>query len=199
MRRASRLAARLAPMDAPHVSHLSAPACSPCPALPCPAPMQFSWLFFLPLALFCPPRAYALHRGLNTVYQARQRRRQWLALCCSCGWPRCTAAPAWCVPCRALPPSPLLQAVLRPASAGTHVAAPAPAAACTPTPTLPSFLCPPPHPHPLLQFFTHTELVGRLWWPLELVLNTPSHHRVHHARNYGRRHAAPPTALRPSP
>jgi hypothetical protein len=40
---------------------------------------------------------------------------------------------------------------------------------------------------PALQFFTHTELVGRLWWPLELVLNTPSHHRVHHARNYGRR------------
>ena len=30
---------------------------------------QFSFLFFLPLALFCPPEAYALHRGLNTVYQ----------------------------------------------------------------------------------------------------------------------------------
>lgn len=33
-----------------------------------------------------------------------------------------------------------------------------------------------------LQFFVHTELVGRLGW-LESVLNTPSHHRVHHARN----------------
>jgi sterol desaturase/sphingolipid hydroxylase (fatty acid hydroxylase superfamily) len=42
------------------------------------------------------------------------------------------------------------------------------------------------------QFFVHTERVGRLWWPVELVLNTPSHHRVHHGsdpeyldRNYG--------------
>ena len=41
------------------------------------------------------------------------------------------------------------------------------------------------------QFFLHTELVGRLG-PLEWVLNTPAHHRVHHAsnpayldRNYG--------------
>jgi alkylglycerol monooxygenase len=43
----------------------------------------------------------------------------------------------------------------------------------------------------LYQFWIHTELVGKLG-PLELVLNTPSHHRVHHAvnpryldRNYG--------------
>jgi alkylglycerol monooxygenase len=34
----------------------------------------------------------------------------------------------------------------------------------------------------LYQFFIHTELVGRLG-PLEAVLNTPSHHRVHHATN----------------
>jgi len=33
-----------------------------------------------------------------------------------------------------------------------------------------------------LQFFVHTEVVGKLGW-LEYVLNTPSHHRVHHARN----------------
>lgn len=32
------------------------------------------------------------------------------------------------------------------------------------------------------QFFLHTEAVGRLG-PLELVLNTPAHHRVHHASN----------------
>jgi sterol desaturase/sphingolipid hydroxylase (fatty acid hydroxylase superfamily) len=32
------------------------------------------------------------------------------------------------------------------------------------------------------QFFVHTEVVGRLGW-LEYVFNTPSHHRVHHARN----------------
>ncbi len=32
------------------------------------------------------------------------------------------------------------------------------------------------------QFWTHTELVGRLG-PLERVLNTPSHHRVHHGTN----------------
>lgn len=43
----------------------------------------------------------------------------------------------------------------------------------------------------LYQFWIHTELVGKLG-PLERVLNTPSHHRVHHAvnpryldRNYG--------------
>ncbi len=43
----------------------------------------------------------------------------------------------------------------------------------------------------LYQFWIHTELVGKLG-PLEWVLNTPSHHRVHHAvnpryldRNYG--------------
>ena len=32
------------------------------------------------------------------------------------------------------------------------------------------------------QFFVHTRLVDRLGW-LEYVFNTPSHHRVHHARN----------------
>ncbi|MFJ9831086.1 sterol desaturase family protein [Streptomyces sp. NPDC101169] len=42
------------------------------------------------------------------------------------------------------------------------------------------------------QFFLHTERVDRLWRPVELVFNTPSHHRVHHGsnneyldRNYG--------------
>ncbi|MFD7159555.1 sterol desaturase family protein [Kribbella sp. NPDC059898] len=42
------------------------------------------------------------------------------------------------------------------------------------------------------QFFIHTERIGTLWRPVELVLNTPSHHRVHHGsntiyldRNYG--------------
>jgi hypothetical protein len=34
----------------------------------------------------------------------------------------------------------------------------------------------------LYQFFIHTRLVGRLG-PLEYVLNTPSHHRVHHGVN----------------
>lgn len=34
----------------------------------------------------------------------------------------------------------------------------------------------------LYQFWLHTELVPRLG-PLEWVLNTPRHHRVHHARN----------------
>jgi len=34
------------------------------------------------------------------------------------------------------------------------------------------------------QFFLHTEAVGKLG-PLEWVLNTPSHHRVHHASNGG--------------
>lgn len=34
----------------------------------------------------------------------------------------------------------------------------------------------------LYQFWIHTEAIGKLG-PLELVINTPSHHRVHHARN----------------
>jgi sterol desaturase/sphingolipid hydroxylase (fatty acid hydroxylase superfamily) len=44
----------------------------------------------------------------------------------------------------------------------------------------------------LYQFFLHTERVGKLWRPVEFVMNTPSHHRVHHGmnnayldRNYG--------------
>lgn len=34
----------------------------------------------------------------------------------------------------------------------------------------------------LYQFWIHTEKIGRLG-PLEYILNTPSHHRVHHGRN----------------
>ena len=34
----------------------------------------------------------------------------------------------------------------------------------------------------LYQFWIHTETVGKLGW-LEYVMNTPSHHRVHHGRN----------------
>jgi len=33
------------------------------------------------------------------------------------------------------------------------------------------------------QYFIHTQAVGKLWRPLEWLLNTPSHHRVHHGRN----------------
>jgi sterol desaturase/sphingolipid hydroxylase (fatty acid hydroxylase superfamily) len=32
----------------------------------------------------------------------------------------------------------------------------------------------------IYQFFVHTELVDKLWRPIEWVFNTPSHHRVHH-------------------
>ena len=32
------------------------------------------------------------------------------------------------------------------------------------------------------QFWIHTELIDRLG-PLELIFNTPSHHRVHHGKN----------------
>ncbi|QLL06950.1 sterol desaturase family protein [Mycobacterium vicinigordonae] len=32
----------------------------------------------------------------------------------------------------------------------------------------------------LYQFFLHTEIVDKLWAPIEFVFNTPSHHRVHH-------------------
>jgi sterol desaturase/sphingolipid hydroxylase (fatty acid hydroxylase superfamily) len=34
----------------------------------------------------------------------------------------------------------------------------------------------------LYQFWIHTELIGKMGW-FELLFNTPSHHRVHHARN----------------
>src|SRR3954469_14685848 len=33
----------------------------------------------------------------------------------------------------------------------------------------------------IYQFFVHTERIDRMWRPIEFVLNTPSHHRVHHA------------------
>lgn len=33
------------------------------------------------------------------------------------------------------------------------------------------------------QFFMHTERVGKLWRPVEFIMNTPSHHRVHHGSN----------------
>lgn len=35
----------------------------------------------------------------------------------------------------------------------------------------------------LYQFWIHTERIGTLWRPVELVMNTPSHHRVHHGSN----------------
>lgn len=35
----------------------------------------------------------------------------------------------------------------------------------------------------IYQFWVHTELVQKLPKPIELVFNTPSHHRVHHASN----------------
>ncbi|MEQ8434576.1 MAG: sterol desaturase family protein [Oceanicaulis sp.] len=35
----------------------------------------------------------------------------------------------------------------------------------------------------IYQFWIHTEAVGRLPRPVEWLMNTPSHHRVHHARN----------------
>ncbi len=35
----------------------------------------------------------------------------------------------------------------------------------------------------IYQFWIHTEAIGRLPAPIEWVFNTPSHHRVHHARN----------------
>ncbi len=44
----------------------------------------------------------------------------------------------------------------------------------------------------IFQFFVHTERIDRMWRPVEFVMNTPSHHRVHHAsdpeyldKNYG--------------
>lgn len=33
------------------------------------------------------------------------------------------------------------------------------------------------------QFWIHTETIGKMWRPIELIFNTPSHHRVHHGTN----------------
>jgi sterol desaturase/sphingolipid hydroxylase (fatty acid hydroxylase superfamily) len=35
----------------------------------------------------------------------------------------------------------------------------------------------------IYQFWIHTEAIGKLPRPVEAVMNTPSHHRVHHGRN----------------
>jgi sterol desaturase/sphingolipid hydroxylase (fatty acid hydroxylase superfamily) len=35
----------------------------------------------------------------------------------------------------------------------------------------------------LYQFWIHTERIDKMWKPVELVMNTPSHHRVHHGSN----------------
>jgi len=32
----------------------------------------------------------------------------------------------------------------------------------------------------IYQFWIHTELIGKMWRPIEFIFNTPSHHRVHH-------------------
>ncbi|WP_040518437.1 sterol desaturase family protein [Gordonia neofelifaecis] len=44
----------------------------------------------------------------------------------------------------------------------------------------------------IYQFWIHTERIDKMWRPFEFVMNTPSHHRVHHGsdpeyldRNYG--------------
>jgi sterol desaturase/sphingolipid hydroxylase (fatty acid hydroxylase superfamily) len=44
----------------------------------------------------------------------------------------------------------------------------------------------------IYQFWVHTEHIDKLWWPIEFIFNTPSHHRVHHGmdqeyldKNYG--------------
>eukprot|EP01080_Neovahlkampfia_damariscottae_P002164 gene2164-2029_t len=36
----------------------------------------------------------------------------------------------------------------------------------------------------IYQFFIHTRHISKLWWPIEFIFNTPSHHRVHHGRNW---------------
>jgi sterol desaturase/sphingolipid hydroxylase (fatty acid hydroxylase superfamily) len=35
----------------------------------------------------------------------------------------------------------------------------------------------------LYQFWIHTERIDKMWKPFEAVMNTPSHHRVHHGSN----------------
>ena len=40
------------------------------------------------------------------------------------------------------------------------------------------------------QFWIHTKSVGKLPAPVEWLLNTPSHHRVHHDRRVHKNYAA---------
>jgi sterol desaturase/sphingolipid hydroxylase (fatty acid hydroxylase superfamily) len=35
----------------------------------------------------------------------------------------------------------------------------------------------------IYQFLPHTRLIGKMWRPIEFLFSTPSHHRVHHAKN----------------
>ncbi|MCE5290212.1 MAG: sterol desaturase family protein [Nocardiaceae bacterium] len=35
----------------------------------------------------------------------------------------------------------------------------------------------------LYQFGIHTEVIDKMWKPIEFIFNTPSHHRVHHGSN----------------
>lgn len=35
----------------------------------------------------------------------------------------------------------------------------------------------------IYQFWIHTEAIDKMWRPIELIFNTPSHHRVHHGSN----------------
>ncbi len=35
----------------------------------------------------------------------------------------------------------------------------------------------------IYQFLPHTRLIGKMWAPIEFLFSTPSHHRVHHAKN----------------
>jgi alkylglycerol monooxygenase len=35
----------------------------------------------------------------------------------------------------------------------------------------------------IYQFWIHTRLIKKMWKPIEIVMNTPSHHRVHHGRD----------------
>ncbi|MCF8571721.1 sterol desaturase family protein [Gordonia sp. HY002] len=35
----------------------------------------------------------------------------------------------------------------------------------------------------IYQFWVHTEHIGTMWRPFEFLMNTPSHHRVHHGRD----------------
>jgi alkylglycerol monooxygenase len=38
--------------------------------------------------------------------------------------------------------------------------------------------------HLFQAFLHHTELIGKLWRPIEAIFTTPSHHRVHHGVNF---------------
>jgi hypothetical protein len=157
----------------------------------CPR-LQLPFMAYHPLALVCPPHLYFFYKQLNQLLQASV---VWVA---GEGGRGAGEAPIqghplhgsgtllWLLESLSEPRSccPISAAGARVLSFAPLLVSPSPPPPrlCPCLAYIPSLPC-----WSWLQFWVHTELIGKLWWPIELILVTPSHHRVHHARNYGRK------------